>query len=212
MHLSWTFPAEIGLFGDAGTVTDALADRVADGIGVESRNQRAARLQVNRQEHGHFNAPELTSDTTPVLPQRVIRQFGEAVPDNAVIACDAGENRLFMMHYFQTKGTVTFLQCAGIGAMGYAIPPALAAKLVRSERAAIAVFGDGGFSIGMNGLMSAVEEKIPIVTVMLNNWALGWVKHGQGEHSIACDFADFDHAAMARAMGCEGYRVTSLTR
>ena len=61
----------------------------------------------------------------------------------------------------------------------------------------------------MNGLMSAVEEKIPIVTVVLNNRALGWVKHGQGERSIACDFADFDHAAMARAMGCEGCRVTS---
>jgi acetolactate synthase-1/2/3 large subunit len=209
MHLSWTFPAEIGLLGDAGTVMDALADRVADAIDAESRDQRAAWLQVNRQEHGHFNAPELTSDETPVLPQRVIRELGETVPDNAVIACDAGENRLFMMHYFQTKGTVTFLQCAGIGAMGYAIPAALAAKLVHPERAAIAVCGDGGFAIGMNGLMSAVEEKIPIVTVVLNNRALGWVKHGQGERSIACDFADFDHAAMARAMGCEGCRVTS---
>ncbi len=69
--------------------------------------------------------------------------------------------------------------------------------------------GDGGFSIGMNGLMTALEEGIPIVAVVLNNRALGWVKHGQGERNIACDFSDFDHAAIARAMGCQGYRVTS---
>ena len=91
--------------------------------------------------------------------------------------------------------------------MGYAIPAALAAKLVYPQRQVVAVCGDGGFAIGMNGLMTALEEHIPIVTVVFNNSALGWVKHGQGERNIACDFADFDHAAIARAMGCNGSRV-----
>lgn len=86
---------------------------------------------------------------------------------------------------------------------------ALAAKLVYPERTAVAVCGDGGFAIGMNGLLTAVEEQIPVVPVVLNNQALGWVKHGQEPYSIACDFSDFDHVAMARAMGCQGYRVTS---
>ena len=93
--------------------------------------------------------------------------------------------------------------------MGYAIPAALAAKLVHPQRTAIAVCGDGGFPIGMNGLMTALEENLPIVTVVLNNQALGWVKHGQGEHPMACDFHNFDHAAIARAMGCQGMRIES---
>jgi acetolactate synthase-1/2/3 large subunit len=71
----------------------------------------------------------------------------------------------------------------------------------------IAVSGDGGFGIAMNGLMTAIEENIPIVNVVFNNQALGWVKHGQGERNIACDFAAFDHANIARAMGCHGIRV-----
>ena len=42
---------------------------------------------------------------------------------------------------------------------------------------------------------------------MFNNSALGWVKHGQGERNIACDFHNFDHAALARSLGCHGIRV-----
>jgi acetolactate synthase-1/2/3 large subunit len=71
----------------------------------------------------------------------------------------------------------------------------------------VAVCGDGGFAIGMNGLMTAIDEDLPITVVVLNNQALGWVKHGQRDRPIACDFGAFDHAAIARAMGCEGIRV-----
>ena len=57
----------------------------------------------------------------------------------------------------------------------------------------------------MNGLMTALEHDIPIVTVVFNNRALGWVLHGSGP--FAAEFGDFDHAAIARAMGCRGVRV-----
>src|ERR671917_2773081 len=102
-----------------------------------------------------------------------------------------------MLHHFQTSGSMEYLQPAAVGGMGYAIPAALAAKLVYPQRAAVAVCGDGGFGIAMNGLLTAVEEQIPIVTVVLNNSALGWVLHGQGERPIASEFAPFDHAAVA---------------
>jgi acetolactate synthase-1/2/3 large subunit len=91
--------------------------------------------------------------------------------------------------------------------MGYAIPAAMAAKLIHRDRKVVAVCGDGGFAIGMNGLMTAVAENIPITVVVFNNGALGWVKHGQGDRNIACDLSNFDHAAIARSMGCEGVRV-----
>jgi acetolactate synthase-1/2/3 large subunit len=150
---------------------------------------------------------EFTSNASPILPQRVIKELQNAVAGDAIICCDAGENRIFMTHYFQTKGAGTFLQPAGVGGMGYAIPAALAAKLLYPQRQVVAVSGDGGFAIGMNGLMTAIEERIPIVSVVFNNNALGWVKHGQGERNIACDFHNFDHAALARSLGCHGIRV-----
>jgi acetolactate synthase-1/2/3 large subunit len=58
----------------------------------------------------------------------------------------------------------------------------------------------------MNGMMTAIEQDIPIVTVVFNNRALGWVLHGRSP--FAAEFNDFDHAAIARAMGCRGVRVS----
>jgi acetolactate synthase-1/2/3 large subunit len=196
-NASWTFPAEHALVGDAAATLSALLSALGAG---RSRNGHAAR--------GSFDVPESTSDETPILPQRLIKELHNALPEDAIVTCDAGENRLFMLHYFQTKDRMEYLQPAAVGGMGYAIPAAMAARLVHPERAAVAVCGDGGFGIAMNGLLTAIEERIPIVVVVFDNGMLGWVRHGQGERPIASKFADFDYAAIARAMGCHAIRVT----
>ncbi len=127
------------------------------------------------------------------------------LPNNAIVTCDAGENRILMTHFYQTKAPGGFLQAAGSGPMGFGIPAALAAKLVHPDRPAVAVCGDGGFAMTMNGLMTALEHDVPIIVVVFNNKALGWVLHGSGP--FAAEFQDFDHAAIARAMGCRGERI-----
>jgi acetolactate synthase I/II/III large subunit len=208
-NASWTFPAEIVLIGDAKAVLAQLINSLTTQGGRSAGKVLAARsrLQSSRREHGFFDAPELRSGESPILPQRAISEIQRAVPNDSIVTCDAGENRIFMTHYFQTKGAGTFLQPSGVGGMGYAIPAAMAAKLVHRDRQVVAVCGDGGFAIGMNGLMTAVAEDIPITIVVFNNGALGWVKHGQGDRNIACDLSNFDHAAIARSIGCDGIRV-----
>jgi acetolactate synthase I/II/III large subunit len=208
-NASWTFPAAVTPIGDARTVLTQLTNAVAAAGGVAAAKVAAARsrLQRAREQHGFFNAPELSSDAAPLLPQRIIKEIQRAVANDAIVTCDAGENRIFMSHFFQTKGPGTFLQPSGVGGMGYSVPAALAAKLIYPQRQVVAVCGDGGFAIGLNGLMTAIEQNLQIVVVVFNNGALGWVKHGQGERNIACDFANFDHAAIARSMGCDGIRV-----
>lgn len=208
-NASWTYPAEMALIGDAKTALAQLSEALVanETVSPQTVSERKARLQSARRQHGFFDAPEFRSQAAPILPQRVIAELQRAIAPDALVTCDAGENRLFMMHYFQTKAPGTFLQPAGVGGMGYAAPAALAAKLLYPERQVVAVCGDGGFAIGLNSFMTAVEEDIPIVNLVFNNQALGWVKHGQGERNIACDFANFDHAKIVRAMGCEGIRV-----
>jgi acetolactate synthase-1/2/3 large subunit len=96
------------------------------------------------------------------------------------------------------------VQAAGSGPMGFGIPAALGAKLVHPDRPVVAVVGDGGFAMTMNGLMTAIEQDIPIITVVLNK-ALGWVLHGSGR--FAAEFNEFNHAEIAKPMGCRGVRV-----
>ena len=202
-NASWTVPAEHVLIGDAGTILDQLRTALGtDKAHVEHGKQRVA---VLRKTHGYFDTPDYNSDAVPILPQRVIGELHKNLPENAVITCDAGENRILTNHYYQTRAAGGILQAAGAGPMGYAIPAALAVKLVHPDRPAVAVCGEGGFAMTMNGLMTAVEHNIPVAVVIFNNRHLGAVAHDTGPFGTG--FGDFDHAAIARAMGCDGVRI-----
>jgi acetolactate synthase-1/2/3 large subunit len=204
-NASWTFPAEHVLLGDAAATLSTLVECLGAG---RSRNGHASRVAEAHRRFASFEVAESSSDETPILPQRLISELQRALPEDAIVTADAGENRLFMLHYFQTRDRMEYLQPAAVGGMGYAIPAAMAAKLVHPNRKAVAVCGDGGFGIAMNGLLSAIDERIPIVVVVFDNSMLGWVRHGQGERPIASGFGQFDYAAIARAMGCFSVRVT----
>lgn len=207
-NASWTYPCDHVVIGDAALVLDQLAGAVK-GAGAPSDDTvatRKAALDAMREKEGFFANPHYESDNVPIMPPRVFREMQGLIDDDALITCDAGENRLFMTHFFQTKGTGTLLM-PGIGAMGYAVPAALAGKLVDPKRQVIAVSGDGGFSMAMNGIMTARDENIPIVSLILNNSALGWVKHGQGNRTIASTFSEMNFAEIAKSMGVNGIRV-----
>jgi acetolactate synthase I/II/III large subunit len=203
-NASWTFPAEQVVLGDIKPFLAQLHEAVRTKAG-NRRAEAEKRVAAHRAEHGYFDTPAYASGDKPILPQRVIGDMMKTLPENAIVTCDAGENRILMTHFYQTKMAGGFLQAAGSGPMGFAIPAALAAKLVHPGRPVVAVCGDGGFAMTMNGMMTAIEHDIPITTVVFNNNALGWVLHGGGP--FAAEFNDFDHAAIARAMGCNGVRV-----
>ena len=203
-HASWNFPAETVVLGDAAEALSQLCEAVRPRAGGR-REAAVRRVARHRDAQGYFNTPAYNPDDKPILPQRVIGELMRNLPENAIVTCDAGENRILMTHFYQTKAAGGFLQAAGSGPMGFGIPAALGAKLVHPERPAVAVVGDGGFAMTMNGLMTALEHDIPIVVVVFNNQALGWVLHGSGP--FAAEFKDFDHAAIARSMGCRGTRV-----
>ena len=204
-NASWNYPAEHVLIGDAAIVLDQLIDEVRSRSG-DRRQQAERRVAAHRERLGYFNDRAYFADNQPILPQRVIGELQRNLPEDAIVTCDAGENRIMMTHFYQTKRHEGFLQAAGSGPMGFGIPAALGAKLVHPDRPVVAVCGDGGFAMTMNGLMTAIEQDIPIITVVFNNKALGWVLHGSGR--FAAEFNDFNHAEIAKAMGCRGVRVT----
>ena len=207
-NASWSFPCDTVVIGDARLALEQIAEAV-NSVGAPSAEMLASRnqaLAATREAEGFFDNPHYTSDAVPIMPPRVFKELHDVIDEGALITCDAGENRLFMTHFFQTKGPGTLLM-PGIGAMGYAIPAALAGKLVDPDRQCIAVTGDGGFGMAMNGIMTARDENIPIVTVILNNSALGWVKHGQGNRTIASTFAEMNFADVAKSVGVNGIRV-----
>ena len=205
LNVGWTFPVDHPLIGDAAAILDALAvsyggssDRGAAAFVAELRSR------YDDADHSMF------TDDVPFHPARVIRELQSAAPDDLVVTCDAGENRLFMMQWFRSACAGGYLQPAGGGSMGYAVPAAIGAKLARPHNPVVAVCGDGGFAMSIHALMTAVHQRVPIGVVVLNNRTLGWVLHGVGNRPVSADLGDFDHAAIAGAVGCRAARPTDV--
>jgi len=204
LNVARAIPVEQILMGDAGRVMDRLIELV-DGSKADARSEA---VTVLRDTHGFFSRPQGQQDSLPMHPQRIIDTLVAQIENDCIVACDAGENRLFMNRYFQSTGRGDFYQSAASGGMGYSIPAALAAKVAEPTKRVVAVTGDGGFGMCMNGLLTAVEEHLPIIVVILNNESLGWVHHGQGDRVVASTLRDFDYAGIAEAMGCDVFRVS----
>lgn len=201
LNAAWTFPTQHVLIGDAGAILDQLTEAAGE-AGGDGR----ARVANVRERLGYFNVAAAAADTVPIRAERAIAEIQRALGDEGILTCDAGENRLFTLHFFQTRATETYVAAPGVGPMGYAIPSALAVKLLYPDRPVVAVAGDGGFPMTMNGLLSAIEYDLPIVVVVLNNAALGWVVNG-GSMPAQTPWRDFNFADIARGMGCHGLRI-----
>jgi acetolactate synthase-1/2/3 large subunit len=210
LNAAWTYPIDQVILGDAGVILDRLGEAYAEITpGSSTLSSGVARVDEARRRFGQFDTPDAGSESLPLAPQRIIKVLEETFPSDGVITCDAGENRLFMMQWYRSKQGGDYLQPAAGGGMGYAVPAAMAVKLAFPDRSALAVCGDGGFAMSVHALMSAVQERLPIGVLVLNNGALGWVLHGMGDKAVAANFVDFDYAAVARSLGCGGVRVAS---
>ena len=127
-HAAWTFPVAQSLVGDAGRAPAARRGRRAPRRWTTAGPCPAPAWRTPTAPRGSFDVPESRSDETPILPQRIIRSSTWRSRTTPIVTCDAGENRLFMMHHFRTKARMEYLQPAAVGGMGYAIPAALAAQ------------------------------------------------------------------------------------
>lgn len=210
LNAAWTMPTD-AVIADARAALEGLAAEltqhpVAPEV-LRGRREALADLRVRRlAESAHALSP-----AAPLHPQRAIAGLRAALPDDVVICADAGENRLLMCRYFDSRAGGGYIQPAGAGGMGYAIPAALGVKTHDPDRTVVAVCGDGGFSMSLPALLSAVEEQLDILVVVFNNGVLGWVKHSQrsrGELEFKSSLLGFDYAAIGKAAGLASFRVT----
>jgi acetolactate synthase-1/2/3 large subunit len=210
------YPVSACIVADARAALDALGAEIAERLTPahrEAARRRREHVGELKTLHRYFAEPEQRSNDVPLKPERVISELAARLGERALVTMDAGANRLYMTHYFQSRGAGTVYQPSSIGGMGYALPAALGAKLAAPDRDCVAVCGDGGFAMTMNALLTAAQYHIPVTTVVLNNGVLGWVKDGQrrrGNRFIASELGQQDYARIAQAMGCRGERVESL--
>lgn len=201
-NAGWVYPADIGLIGDA---TESLSALTKTG---SAANEWA----VDRAEEARtsFSAPECDSDASPILPQRAIAEIESVVDGDTIVTADSGNNRFWLLNYLQTPAVRTYFGSGGVGGMGWATPAAVSAALA-TDKDVIAVAGDGGFTMTMTSVETAVEQGVAPTFVVLNDTSLGMVRQMQDESGdiAGVGFHDTDFVAAACAFGANGVRATA---
>jgi len=211
-HLNKDVPAEIGLVGDAGLTLDALVKEVAPLI-TSPRDASATAREIADLQAGWLAEwkPKLTSDETPLNPYRVIWDLLHTVDvPNTIITHDAGSPRDQLSPFWVAREPLTYLGWGKTTQLGYGLGLAMGAKLARPDKLCINVWGDA--AIGFTGMdfETAVRDRIPILSILLNNFSMAIelkVMPVSTEKYRSTDISG-DYAMMARAFGGYGERVT----
>ena len=146
---------------------------------------------------------------------RLLETLREALPDEAIVACDQTGINYWMEWRFPVLAPRTFLYPVGSATLGYGVPAAIGAKLAKPDRPVVAVVGDGGFMYSVGELATAVKYRLPVVFLVMNDDRYGAIKYLQealfaGRWGEA-DLANPDFPALAEAFGARGERVTVAT-
>jgi acetolactate synthase-1/2/3 large subunit len=145
-----------------------------------------------------------------VHPGRVITTLREVLPDDGILTTDAGNFAGWAGRGFRFRRPGTFIGPTS-GAMGYAVPAAIAAALVHRDRPVVALVGDGGMAMTMAELETATREGAKIIVLVFDNERYGTIRmwqerRGSGE-GVGTELGPIDFAAVARGLGVRGVHV-----
>lgn len=207
------FRTDVGLVGDAKLglegLIGALGDR-SNGHPVDLEwleHLRDLKAQWETRKSELFAA-----EGKPIKPQRVISALNEVLDPEDILVCDAGfATGWGALYYSQRVPGRHSLYPRGLAGLGYAVAAGVGAQLAAPERRVVTLAGDGGFTYAMAELATQAQLGLPIINVVLNNAAFGWVKWAeeawyQGSFR-ASDLQPIDFVKVGEGLGCVGIKV-----
>jgi len=222
-EIARNYPVALGIMADVRTflrqVLAELGGRKDVTRGEADRRKWLGAIDGYRKEWDAFIAPGFKEDTTPIAPQRAVREIDNALPADAILVSDIGVHHNWLLQYCKPRNPTSLIGSMGFGPMGFGVAGVLGAKFAAPSRPCVSVCGDGAFFMHASVLGTAVEYNVPVVWVVWNNYAYASIRGLQrgylGGRELATDFHDPtsgeryspDFAAMARACGVEGVRV-----
>ena len=212
----------LGLVADVKDVLTTVASR------VKSATHDAWLAQIEQWKHEHPMTYK-PMHANVIMPQSVIESIDRATNGEAILATDVGQHQMWAAQYFRHSHSRHFLSSGGMGTMGFGIPAAIGAAIGKPDHKVVAICGDGGAQMTFEEMVVAVEHKLPITFVVINNGCLGMVRQWQElfygkrysgsiltvkgrlanerlEQDLKYDYLP-DLVKLAEAHGAEAYRV-----
>ena len=216
-ELGRNYPVEIGAVADLKQALRVLVRKAKELYPQGRKNEPLVReIAAYRQQFTESNAQHVRNSAYPMRPERILAAVREVLPRDALITTDVGWNKNGVGQQFPVLTPGSILTPGGYATMGFGAPAALGAKLACPDRVVVALVGDGGFGQNPAFLATAVESDIPVVWVIMNNYAFGTIAGLEMAHygtAFGCVFRKDgepyspDFAAVARAYGAEGEKI-----
>jgi acetolactate synthase-1/2/3 large subunit len=196
---------EIELTGDIYHILNILTEECRN-VSFDGGSRRLHEVVMGRLEAAR------TDDSFPVQPPRALWEIRQALGRNDILVSDVGLHKLWIGRMFPAHEPNTVLIANGLAGMGFALPTAIAAKLVHPERTVVTVNGDGGFMMNCQELETAIRLKTPIVNIIWENQQFGsivWKQDNKFGRHFGVDFTNPDFVKLAESFGMPAWRATS---
>src|SRR3712207_4872506 len=146
-------------------------------------------------------------------PPRALWEIRQVLRRDDILISDVGLHKLWIARMFPAHEPNTVMIANGLAGMGFAVPCAIAAKLVHPEKRVVTVNGDGGFLMNMQELETAIRLRTPTVNIVWENQQFGsivWKQDKKFGRHFGTDFTNPDFVKLAEAFGLAARRCESV--
>jgi acetolactate synthase-1/2/3 large subunit len=146
----------------------------------------------------------------PIIPQRLIADIREAMPDDGIIALDNGMYKVWFARNYKAYEPNTILLDNALATMGAGLPSAMMAAQLCPERRVMAICGDGGFMMNSQEIETAIRLGLNLVVTVLNDSSYGMIRWKQtiaGFADWGLEFGNPDFVKYAESYGATGHRI-----
>ena len=148
-----------------------------------------------------------------IKPQFVVEKLYELTKGEAIITTEVGQNQMWAAQYYHFEKPNHFITSGGLGVMGFGLPAAIGAQIAQPDRVVVDVAGDGSIQMNIQEMATAVQCRLPVKVVILNNGYLGMVRQWQElfydkRYAATCMDCAPDFIKLAEAYGAVGLRAT----
>ena len=198
---------EVKLQAETGAVIRCLSEK-----GSSVKKEFGDWLEVCREIKENLQAVD--DQTTERYTNRMIANLSDMLQDTSAIAVDVGQHMVWSYQSFKNREGQKLLFSGGHGAMGYGLPAAIGAYYA-TGRPVVCICGDGAFQMNIQELEWVKRENLPVKMLIMNNEALGMIRHLQRDYfdclfagtTDGCGFASCNFSKVADAYGIPSKRM-----
>ncbi|MCY3064813.1 pyruvate oxidase [Aerococcus sp. JJEM-2022b] len=203
--------ADVSILGDAGEAIRQITEKIEE---KTDNGWYKANIDNAKNWKDYLQSLEQRESGELQLFQ-VYHAINQVADEDAVYSIDVGNTTQTSIRHLHMTPKNTWRTSNIFATMGNGLPGAIAAKLEMPDRQVWNLAGDGGFSMAMQDIVTAVKYKLPMINVVFTNERFGFIRDEQentNDNFYGIDIADVDFAMIGKAQGAVAYTVTEISQ